>query len=27
MNPAHAADLLGQWREAVKRSLRWAELG
>jgi glycerol kinase len=25
MNPAHAADLLGQWREAVKRSLRWAE--
>ena len=26
MNPAHAADLLGQWREAVKRSLGWAEL-
>ncbi|MDA1116790.1 MAG: glycerol kinase GlpK [Proteobacteria bacterium] len=25
MNPAHAADLLGQWREAVKRSLRWAD--
>ncbi len=27
MNPAHAAELLGQWHEAVKRSLRWAELG
>ena len=27
MNPAHAADLLGQWREAVQRSLRWAENG
>ena len=27
MNPAHATDLLTQWREAVKRSLRWAELG
>jgi len=27
MNPAHAADLLGQWREAVQRSLRWAETG
>ncbi len=27
MNPAHANDLLTQWREAVKRSLRWAELG
>jgi len=27
MNPAHAVDLLGQWREAVQRSLRWAENG
>jgi glycerol kinase len=27
MHPAHANDLLTQWREAVKRSLRWAELG
>ena len=27
MNPAHAVDLLGQWREAVQRSLRWAESG
>ncbi|MSP98203.1 MAG: glycerol kinase [Betaproteobacteria bacterium] len=27
MNPSAAADLLGRWREAVHRSLRWAEEG
>ena len=25
MNPSAAAELLGRWREAVRRSLRWAE--
>ena len=27
MNPNAVADLLGRWREAVHRSLRWAEPG